>query len=71
MFTTGNTSKKTLTTSQMPLGLILYFDMLPKAFICKALVKELSDKGWGVDVVSGGEMATVQAVTGSLRKYFI
>ena len=43
------------------------FRYAAKAFICKALVKELHDKGWGVDVVSGGEMATVQAVTGSLE----
>ena len=43
------------------------FRYAAKAFICKALVKELSDKGWGVDVVSGGEMATVQAVTGTLE----
>jgi diaminopimelate decarboxylase len=43
------------------------FRYASKAFICKALVKELSDKGWGVDVVSGGEMATVQAVTGTLE----
>ena len=38
-----------------------YFRYAAKAFICKALVKELDEKGWGVDVVSGGEMATVQA----------
>ena len=38
-----------------------YFRYAAKAFICKALVKELDDKGWGVDVVSGGEMATVHA----------
>ena len=44
-----------------------YFRYAAKAFICKALVKELDDKGWGVDVVSGGEMATVQAVTGTLE----
>ena len=43
------------------------FRYAAKAFICKALVKELHDKEWGVDVVSGGEMATVQAVTGSLE----
>ncbi|MDC0051660.1 diaminopimelate decarboxylase [Acidimicrobiaceae bacterium] len=43
------------------------FRYAAKAFICKALVKELHDKGWGVDVVSGGEMATAQAVTGSLE----
>jgi len=43
------------------------FRYAAKAFICKALVKELHEKGWGVDVVSGGEMATVQAVTGSLE----
>ena len=41
------------------------FRYATKAFICKALVKELDSKGWGVDVVSGGEMATVQAVTNS------
>ena len=39
-----------------------------KAFICKALVKELDKNGWGVDVVSGGEMATVQETVGSLEK---
>ena len=39
-----------------------------KAFICKALVKELDEYGWGVDVVSGGEMATVQETVGSLEK---
>ena len=44
-----------------------YFRYAAKAFICKALVQELDDKGWGVDVVSGGEMATVQAVTGTLE----
>ena len=44
-----------------------YFRYAAKAFICKALVKELDEKGWGVDVVSGGEMATVQAVTGTLE----
>ena len=43
------------------------FRYAAKAFICKALVKELTDKGWGIDVVSGGEMATVQAVTGTLE----
>jgi len=43
------------------------FRYAAKAFICKALVKELDAKGWGVDVVSGGEMATVQAVTGTLE----
>jgi len=43
------------------------FRYAAKAFICKALVKELESKGWGVDVVSGGEMATVQAVTGTLE----
>ena len=43
------------------------FRYAAKAFICKALVKELHDKGWGVDVVSGGEMATVQSVTGTLK----
>ena len=43
------------------------FRYAAKAFICKALVKELDSKGWGVDVVSGGEMATVQAVTGTLE----
>ena len=43
------------------------FRYAAKAFICKALVKELHDKGWGVDVVSGGEMATVQSVTGTLE----
>ena len=43
------------------------FRYAAKAFICKALVKELTEKGWGIDVVSGGEMATVQAVTGSLE----
>ena len=43
------------------------FRYAAKAFICKALVKELDVKGWGVDVVSGGEMATVQAVTGTLE----
>ena len=44
-----------------------YFRYAAKAFICKALVKELDEKSWGVDVVSGGEMATVQAVTGTLE----
>ena len=48
-----------------------YFRYAAKAFICKALVKELDDKGWGVDVVSGGEMATVQAVTGTLEKLYL
>jgi diaminopimelate decarboxylase len=43
------------------------FRYAAKAFICKALVQELDSKGWGVDVVSGGEMATVQAVTGTLE----
>jgi diaminopimelate decarboxylase len=43
------------------------FRYAAKAFICKALVQELDAKGWGVDVVSGGEMATVQAVTGTLE----
>ena len=43
------------------------FRYAAKAFICKALVKELTEKGWGIDVVSGGEMATVQAVTGTLE----
>ena len=43
------------------------FRYAAKAFICKVLVKELDSKGWGVDVVSGGEMATVQAVTGTLE----
>ena len=43
------------------------FRYAAKAFICKALVKELHNKEWGVDVVSGGEMATVQAVIGSLE----
>ncbi len=28
------------------------FRYAAKAFICKALVKELHEKGWGVDVVS-------------------
>ena len=36
-----------------------YFRYAAKAFICKALVKELDDKGWGVDVVSGGELLKV------------
>ena len=48
-------------------GADTYFRYAAKAFICKALVKELDNKGWGVDVVSGGEMATVQAVTGTLE----
>ena len=43
------------------------FRYAAKAFICKALVKELTEKGWGIDVVSGGEMATVQSVTGTLE----
>jgi diaminopimelate decarboxylase len=43
------------------------FRYAAKAFICKALVQELDSKGWGVDVVSGGEMATVQAVTSTLE----
>ena len=30
-----------------------------KAFICKKLVELLDKNKWGVDVVSGGEMATV------------
>ena len=30
-----------------------------KAFICKKLVKLLDENKWGIDVVSGGEMATV------------
>ena len=37
-----------------------------KAFISKALVEELHKNGWGVDVVSGGEMATVQETIGTL-----
>ena len=43
------------------------FRYAAKAFICKALVAELDSHGWGIDVVSGGEMATVQAVTGTLE----
>ena len=46
----------------MPLVRRRTFDM--QQSICKALGSELDEKGWGVDVVSGGEMATVQAVTG-------
>ena len=46
-------------------------DMQQKHLSVKRLVKELDEKGWGVDVVSGGEMATVQAVTGTIRKLFI
>jgi len=38
-----------------------------KAFISKALVKELDEKGWGIDVVSGGEMATVKETVGTLE----
>jgi len=38
-----------------------------KAFICKALVEELSDNGWGLDVVSGGEMFTVNKTLGTLK----
>ncbi len=43
------------------------FRYAAKAFISKALVKELKEKGWGVDVVSGGEMATVQETVGTLE----
>ena len=38
-----------------------------KAFICKAFVEELSKNGWGVDVVSGGEMFTVNETLGTLK----
>jgi len=38
-----------------------------KAFICKALVSELSENGWGIDVVSGGEMFTVNNTLGTLK----
>ena len=43
------------------------FRYAAKAFISKALVKELDEKGWGIDVVSGGEMATVQETVGTLE----
>ena len=43
------------------------FRYAAKAFISKALVKELEEKEWGVDVVSGGEMATVQETVGTLE----
>ena len=43
------------------------FRYAAKAFISKALVKELHEKGWGIDVVSGGEMATVQETVGTLE----
>ncbi len=48
-------------------GTDTYFRYAAKAFICKGLVKELDKYGWGVDVVSGGEMATVQETVGSLE----
>ena len=38
-----------------------------KAFICRAFVEELSKHGWGVDVVSGGEMFTVNETLGTLE----
>jgi len=44
------------------------FRYAAKAFICKAMVKELQEKGWGVDVVSGGEMFTVNQVLKTLKK---
>ena len=43
------------------------FRYAAKAFISKALVKDLNEKGWGIDVVSGGEMATVQETLGTLE----
>ena len=41
------------------------FRYAAKAFISKALVKELKEKGWGVDVVSGGQRPQV---TGEFAK---
>ena len=38
-----------------------------KAFICKKLVTLLDENNWGVDVVSGGEMATVLSAVGTLE----
>ena len=38
-----------------------------KAFICKELVNLLDQKNWGIDVVSGGEMATVLSSLGTLE----
>ena len=44
------------------------FRYAAKAFICKAFVKELSANGWGTDVVSGGEMFTVNETLGTLEE---
>ena len=44
------------------------FRYAAKAFICKAFVKELSEHGWGTDVVSGGEMFTVNETLGTLEE---
>ena len=38
-----------------------------KAFICKKLVTLLNENNWGVDVVSGGEMATVLSALDTLE----
>ena len=38
-----------------------------KAFICRKLVELLNDNNWGVDVVSGGEMATVLSAVDTLE----
>ena len=43
------------------------FRYAAKAFICKELVSLLNENNWGIDVVSGGEMATVVSSVGSLE----
>ena len=67
MCMTGNTLKIILITLPMRLAQRPYSVSCKSIYLLSLVVKELDSKGWGVDVVSGGEMATVQAVTGTLE----
>ncbi len=59
--------KDNLTYFRESFGEKTLFRYAAKAFICKAFVKELERQGWGVDVVSGGEMSTVKESIGTLE----
>ena len=46
------------------------FRYAAKAFISKALVKELDEEGWGIDVVSGGELALAESINFPNKKIY-